>query len=77
MAREGLGEFELAQVIGPVQTVRTPSRDKRIRYDAALLPKIDAAKQYNRNYGGELYDTDRRARVPYRAEPPKDGPGRR
>ena len=40
-------------------------------------PKIDAAKQYNRNYGGELYDTDRRARVPYRSEPPKDGPGRR
>jgi hypothetical protein len=40
-------------------------------------PKIDAARQYNRNYGGELYDTDRRARVPYRAEPPKDGPGRR
>ena len=40
-------------------------------------PKIDAARQYNRNYGGELYDTDRRARVPYRAEPPKDGPGKR
>jgi choline-sulfatase len=39
-------------------------------------PRIDAAKQYNRNYGGELYDTDRRARVPYRPEPPKDGPGR-
>ncbi len=36
-------------------------------------PRIDAAKVYNRNYGGELYDTDRRARVPYRDEPPKAG----
>ena len=36
-------------------------------------PRIDAAKVYNRNYGGELYDTDRRARVPYRDEPPKSG----
>ena len=34
-------------------------------------PKIDAAKVYNRNYGGELYDTDRRARVPHLAEPPR------
>lgn len=36
-------------------------------------PRTDAAKVYNRNYGGELYDTDRRARVPYRTEPPKQG----
>lgn len=34
-------------------------------------PRIDASKVYNRNYGGELYDTDRRARVPYQSEPPK------
>jgi choline-sulfatase len=34
-------------------------------------PKIDASKIYNRNYGAELYDTDRRARVPLLAEPPK------
>ena len=34
-------------------------------------PRVDASKVYNRNYGGELYDTDRRARVPYRPEPPK------
>jgi choline-sulfatase len=39
-------------------------------------PRIDASRQYNRNYGGELYDTDRRARLPYRMEPPKDGKGR-
>jgi choline-sulfatase len=36
-------------------------------------PRIDAARIYNRNYGGELYDTDRRARVPYQKEPAKDG----
>jgi choline-sulfatase len=36
-------------------------------------PRIDAARIYNRNYGGELYDTDRRARVPYKKEPAKDG----
>ncbi|MFO1172386.1 MAG: choline-sulfatase [Hyphomicrobiaceae bacterium] len=34
-------------------------------------PKIDASKIYNRNYGAELYDTDRRARVPLHPEPPK------
>ena len=34
-------------------------------------PRTDASKVYNRNYGGELYDTDRRARVPYQDEPPK------
>jgi len=37
-------------------------------------PRIDAAKVYNRNYGGELYDTDRRARVPYQDEPQKRKP---
>jgi choline-sulfatase len=36
-------------------------------------PFQDASKQYNRNYGAELYDTDRRARVPLRPEPKKDG----
>jgi choline-sulfatase len=34
-------------------------------------PPYDPSKVYNRNYGAELYDTDRRARVPYRDEPPK------
>jgi choline-sulfatase len=37
-------------------------------------PRQDPARRYNRNYGGELYDTDRRARVPLRPEPSKDGP---
>lgn len=36
----------LNQVVGPVRTRRAPSRNKRIQYDPALLPKIDAQKQY-------------------------------
>jgi choline-sulfatase len=40
-------------------------------------PRSDASRQYNRNYGGELYDTDRRARLPNRPEPSKDGKGSR
>jgi choline-sulfatase len=36
-------------------------------------PFQDASKQYNRNYGAELYDTDRRARIPFQPEPKQDG----
>jgi choline-sulfatase len=36
-------------------------------------PFQDASKQYNRNYGAELYDTDRRARIPRLPEPKQDG----
>jgi choline-sulfatase len=39
-------------------------------------PRTDASRQYNRNYGGELYDTDRRARIPEHPEPPKNGRAR-
>jgi choline-sulfatase len=57
-------------------------RQRILVQDALLKGKIapwdfqpfqDAAKQYNRNYGAELYDTDRRARIPRRPEPGKDG----
>ncbi|PWU07538.1 MAG: transketolase [Terriglobia bacterium] len=34
------------QMIGPVLTSRVPPRDKRIRYDAALLPRIEKTKEY-------------------------------
>ena len=37
----------LAQVLGPTLTRRVPPRDKRIRYDAAALPKLDKAKSYS------------------------------
>ncbi|HEX6117867.1 MAG TPA: choline-sulfatase [Dongiaceae bacterium] len=59
------------------------SQRNRILVQEALLkgkiapwdfqPFQDAAKQYNRNYGAELYDTDRRARIPFRPEPRRDG----
>ncbi len=59
------------------------SQHQRVLVQEALLkgritpwdfqPFQDAAKQYNRNYGAELYDTDRRARIPFRSEPKKDG----
>ncbi len=59
------------------------SQRRRVAVQEALLagkvhpwdfqPKEDASRQYNRNYGGEMYDTDRRARWPRRPEPPADG----
>jgi choline-sulfatase len=62
------------------------SQRRRIFIQEALLkgkihpwdwqPFRDASKLYNRNYGAELYDTDRRARIPHRAAPKPDGPGR-
>jgi len=36
-------------------------------------PFQDASRQYNRNLAGEMYDTDRRARIPYRDPPVADG----
>ena len=40
-----------AQVVrpvkGPVVTTRVPSRDKRIRYDANLLPQLDPKREYS------------------------------
>jgi transketolase len=32
--------------VGPVLTQQVPVRDKRVHYDAALLPKFDAKKEY-------------------------------
>src|SRR5262249_30680524 len=37
---------DLRQSIGPVVLGRVPQRNKHVRYDAALLPKIDMAKEY-------------------------------
>lgn len=46
VARSASGELSLSPVIGPVQTTRAPRREKRIPYDAALLPRIDPSKEY-------------------------------
>jgi transketolase len=40
------GELSLWQTIGPVRTSRVPPRDKKIKYDEGLLPRIDRAKEY-------------------------------
>jgi len=34
-------------IAGPVVTTRVPSRDKRIRYDVNLLPKLDSSREYS------------------------------
>jgi transketolase len=39
--------WTVTSVVGPVLTRRVPPRNKRIRYDAASLPKIDPKKQYS------------------------------
>jgi transketolase len=43
--RDSLGE--LTSEVGPVLTRRAPARNKRIRYDASLLPRIDKSKEYS------------------------------
>jgi hypothetical protein len=42
-----LDVFDWSQVIGPVVTRRAPPRDKRIRWNPDLLPKIDPRKEYS------------------------------
>ena len=44
--RAGADSFAVAQVVGPVVTSRVPPRDKRISYDAALLPRLDPTKEF-------------------------------
>ncbi len=66
-----------------IRTQVVKSQRNRILVQEALLkgritpwdyqPFQDASKQYTRNYGAELYDTDRRARIPFKPEPKKDG----
>jgi transketolase len=42
--RDSLGD--LLPMVGPVLLKRAPARDKRIRYDTALLPSIDKSKEH-------------------------------
>lgn len=41
------GRGSVTSVLGPTLTHRVPERDKRIRWDDALLPKIDPKKSYS------------------------------
>jgi transketolase len=45
--RDASGRMPLRQTLGPVVTGRVPARDKRIQYDPAALPRIDATKEYS------------------------------
>jgi transketolase len=40
------GAHNVESAVVPVLTRPVPARDKRVRYDAALLPQLDAARQY-------------------------------
>src|ERR1700688_4096624 len=44
--RMHLSSGDLKQQIGPVLLQRAPVREKKIRYSAARLPKIDPRKEY-------------------------------
>jgi transketolase len=46
VTRQPSGAISLQQSIGPVQTVRAPTRNKKIAYDPALLPRLDPKKEY-------------------------------
>jgi transketolase len=41
------GSLSLPSVVGPVVTERVPPRDKEIKHNPALLPKLDPKKQYS------------------------------
>jgi transketolase len=43
----GAERWSINTVVGPVLTKRVPPRNKRIRYDPKLLPKIDPKKEYS------------------------------
>jgi transketolase len=46
LVRGSSGGLTLPASVGPVLTERAPRRNKRVAYDAALVPKIDRSKQY-------------------------------
>ena len=45
--RRGAGALSVLTGVGPVLTQRAAPRDKRVRYDAGALPKIDRQKEYS------------------------------
>lgn len=44
--RRATGALALDQVIGPVRTEPAPRRNKAVRYDPGLLPRLDPKKEY-------------------------------
>jgi len=64
------------------RAVIASQKRRRFTHDALQLGQVrpwdfqpyrDASRQYNRNLADEMYDTDRRARIPYRDPPNPDG----
>jgi transketolase len=47
IAEEASGDLTITPMIGPVLARRAPPREKRIRYDAQALPRIDKKKEYS------------------------------
>jgi transketolase len=47
IAHASSGKWTVTNVFGPVLTKRVPPRDKAIKYDANLLPKLDMKKAYS------------------------------
>jgi transketolase len=45
-SRQPSGDLLLRSVVGPVAIERAPRRNKRVAYDASLLPAIDPKKEY-------------------------------
>jgi transketolase len=46
VSQRSSGRPSLDPVVGPVRTERAPRRSKAIRYDPALLPRLDPKKEY-------------------------------
>ncbi|MDH3380964.1 MAG: choline-sulfatase, partial [Gammaproteobacteria bacterium] len=49
---------------------KTMHKGRETQWD--FQPTRDPSRQYNRNYANELYEADRRARIPYRDPPPAE-----
>lgn len=47
ISRDSSHGWTAKAIVGPVLTTRVRPRDKRIRYDASQLPKLDPKKQYS------------------------------
>ncbi len=46
ICEDASGEMSASAIVGPAIARRAPRRDKKIRYDAAALPRIERGKEY-------------------------------
>jgi choline-sulfatase len=80
-AAEAAARWDLAALRAEVVASQ---RRRRFAFDALgrgrhapwdFEPRVEAARRYARNVSDALSDQERRARLPFRDEPPPDGPG--